>query len=82
MVLTGEVLSYEHRLQIYGNLILKLEVILIHVMSGVLETNGSCVNDVVGIALLVATSLAQTAGVSLRVVLIGGVLAVVLMGDF
>ena len=51
-------------------------------MSGVLETNGSCVNDVVGIALLVATSLAQTAGVSLRVVLIGGVLAVVLMGDF
>jgi len=46
-------------------------------MSGVLETNGSRVNDVVGIVLLAAISLAQTAGVSLRVVLIG-MLAVLL----
>ena len=43
-------------------------------MSGVLETS---VNDVVGIVLLAATSLAQTAGVSLRIVLIGGALAMV-----
>jgi len=45
-------------------------------MSGVLETNGSSVNDVVGIMLLAATSVAQTAGVSLRIVLISDVLAV------
>jgi len=46
-------------------------------MSGVLETNGSSVNDAAEIVLLATTSLAQTAGVSLRIVLIGGALAMV-----
>lgn len=47
-------------------------------MSGILETTGSSVTDAVGMLSLATTTLALTAGVSLKIVLIGCVLDVAL----